>query len=149
MFDQVVFELRHGFHKSAVLFLRTEIKNRLDHGTVVPAAVKQHDLTATRKLLDITLKVPLALLHVGGFSQRHHAIVFFIHITGDTTDTTTLTCRVPTFDQDDHLLLLALQVFLQLNQFRLIRPQKYVVKITGITFIYQLPEFFVTLFEFF
>ena len=84
--DLIIFKTSHGLHESRILIFRTEVKNRFNHGAVVPAAVKQHDLTATGKLFDITLEIPLTQLHVRRFTQRDHTVMFLVHVTRESTN---------------------------------------------------------------
>ena len=72
-----------------------------DAGTVVPAAVEDHDLARCRKVLNVPLPEHLRFLAVRGSRKRHHAKHARAHAFGDGLDRSALARRVPTFEQDD------------------------------------------------
>ena len=72
-----------------------------DAGTVVPAAVEDHDLARCRKLLNVTLPEHLRFLAIRGSRKRHHAKHAWAHALGDGLDRSALARRVATFEQDD------------------------------------------------
>src|SRR5690554_5726080 len=69
---QIAFELRGLADELLVLCAGTETHDTLNPCPVVPGTIKQHDLPARRQMLDVPLKLPLALLDVSRLFQGNH-----------------------------------------------------------------------------
>src|SRR4029077_15695459 len=69
--------------KALVLFLGAEAHNVFDAGTVVPAAVEDHDFSGGRKMLHAALEKNLTLFPVGrrgeGHGSKHARAYLFSH----------------------------------------------------------------------
>ena len=71
--DEHLLEHRRLLQEGVGLGFTAVAHDPFNAGTVVPAAVQQHDFAGRRQMRHITLKVPLRALSVGGLGQRHHA----------------------------------------------------------------------------
>ncbi|MNV55415.1 hypothetical protein D3C71_1476450 [compost metagenome] len=116
---QMALELRRLAHEILVLAIRAKTHHPLHTGTVVPAAVKQHDLARRGQVLHIALKIPLPALELRWFLQRHHARASWIQMLHETLDGAPLACGITPFKQDHHALTRGLDPALQLEQFHL------------------------------
>ncbi len=86
-------------------------------------AIEEHHLSASWKMNDIPLEVPLSLLFLRRLAQRHDAVSLLVHVPRDSSDSPTFSGRVPTLKENDHRNGLFLQVALQFEEFDLIRPE--------------------------
>src|SRR6202041_2026555 len=58
-------EVGYGSEEVLVFLVGAKAHHPFDASAVVPAAVKQHDLAAGRKMLNVALEIPLAALALG------------------------------------------------------------------------------------
>lgn len=75
IFLEHALEQNNLLHKELVFPRRTKAHHRLDHGAVVPAAVKENDLPRVREFFHIALKVPLARFLLAGFGQGEDSVI--------------------------------------------------------------------------
>ena len=73
----------------------------LDAGAVVPAAVKDDDLSARRQMRDVALNIDLCLLALGWGRQGDQPEDTGAHPFDDPPDDATLAGRIASFE-DDH-----------------------------------------------
>ena len=120
---QITLESHHTPHEIIVFLLGTETEHALHHGTVVPAAIKQHDFTGPGKLGNVFLVVPLGLLFLGRFTQGDDAVVLLVHVARYPPNGSALARGIPALEQYDHATALFLQITLDLQQLGLKRLQ--------------------------
>src|SRR6516164_5323246 len=101
------------------LLIGGEAHHALDAGAVVPGAVEQHDLAASRQMRDIALEVPLRALALVGCGKGGDAADPGIEALGDALDHAALAGGVAALEEDDHLELVVLDPILELDQFAL------------------------------
>lgn len=126
---QILFEPRNPLHEVPVLLFSTELEYRLHHCPVVPAAVEDDDFSASRKLRDVFLEIPLAALFLARFAQGDDTIVPRVHVKSDALDGPALTGRVTPFEQDDHAPVVFFQLLLELDQLSLVWLQLFLLAI--------------------
>ena len=102
----------------------------LDTRTVVPATVKQHDLTGRRKVRHITLKVPLCFFPVTGCRQRHGTHHPRIQSLRNALDDAAFTRRVAPFKKNNHAVARMRHPILQFNEFALQTQQLTEIRLT-------------------
>ena len=102
-----------------MLLLCAKPHDILDASAIVPAAVKQDDLTSGREMLHIALHVHLGLLPLRGCRQGHDAEDTGAHPFGDRLDRPALTGGVAPFEDDDNPQPLVFHPVLELAEFRL------------------------------
>jgi hypothetical protein len=107
-------------HEVPVLLLSAEAHNGLDHGAVIPTAVKQHDLAGMGEVLDVALHVQFSQLIFSWLAQGDHAIVLLIHVARDAPDCAALPGGVTPVKEDDHLATGGLEMGLQTDEFPLV-----------------------------
>ena len=89
-----------------VFLVGAEAHDPLDAGAVVPAAVEQHDLAASREMRDVALEVPLAFVRarwVRGARRRGNARIETLR---DPLDHAAFARGVAPLENDDELELL-------------------------------------------
>src|SRR5215469_4742375 len=64
-------EMGNGFEEFLGLGLGAKAHHALDPGTVVPAAIEQHDFTLGRKMGDVALEIPGMLVALARRTERH------------------------------------------------------------------------------
>jgi hypothetical protein len=122
--------------KPAVLLGGTQTHDPLDTGTVVPAAVKQHDLPGGRQLLDIPLEVPLSPLPFGGDRQSRDAGHARVEVLRDPLDRAALSRRVASLEDHDDPFALGTHPFLQNDEISLQTKELLLVH----AFLHQFPS---------
>ena len=128
---QHLLELRHRAEELLVFLVGAEAHHPLDAGAVVPAAVEQHDLAASRQMRDIALEIPLAALAIVRRGQRHGAADARIETLRDALDGAALARRVPPLEDHHQLVLLGDHPVLELDQLALQAQQLLEIKPTG------------------
>src|SRR6185437_682455 len=91
----------------------------LDTGAIVPGAVEQHDLAASRQMRDIALEIPLRALALARRRERGDAADPRVEALGDALDHSALAGGVAALEDHDHLELVVLDPILQLDQLAL------------------------------
>src|SRR5262249_27362720 len=118
-FDDMLFEIRRELEEALVLVIAAEAHHTLDPGAVVPAAIKDDDLPAGRKMLHVALNEHLTLLTVGRRRQGDDAEDARAHLFGERANRAALSRAIAAFEDDDDALLLLLDPLLQVAQLRL------------------------------
>src|SRR5262249_26868853 len=125
--DNEQLELGADFEETAILLLRAEAHDMFDAGSVVPAAVEDHDLARGGKVRDIALQIQLSFLAIGRRRQRPRAEPPWAHPLRDGFDRPALAGGVTPFEDDDdaeavvpHPILQRTELDLQFAQFRFI-----------------------------
>ena len=107
---------RHHLEKRLDIFFCAEAHHPFDTGAVVPASIKDHDLTGRGQVADITLEVDLRLLTLGRLWKSHDTK----HTRADTLcngfDGAALPCSVTSLEKDADLQVLVDCPQLQLHQ---------------------------------
>ena len=75
----------------------------------------------------ITLEIPLGLLPVGRLSQSHDSGFTWRQMLGEMLDGPVLSCGIPSLKNDEDLLVLLDQMFLEFDEFDLDFPEILVV----------------------
>ena len=109
----------------------TELHHTLDTGAVVPAAVKQHNLSGRRKTLDVTLPVHLGFLSFGWRRQRLHPEHAGADPFGDAFDDTAFAGRVTPLEDDNNLEPLFFDPVLQFDQLGMQLEQRRFILFSG------------------
>src|SRR5262249_32626749 len=82
-------------------FLAHKSHDVLDTGTIVPAAVKDHDFACCRELLDVSLGKHLSLLPLRRRGEGDNSEDPWTYPLGHSPDGAAFTCRVASFEQYD------------------------------------------------
>src|SRR5262249_37181257 len=114
----------NGVEELLQLLRRAEAHHPLDAGAVVPAAIKQNDLAAGRKMRDVTLEVPLRALALARRRQGGDAADARIEPLGDALDDAALAGGIAALEDHDDLELVVLHPVLQLDQLAL-QPEQF------------------------
>ena len=114
--DDELLDAGAEFEKALVLLGRAEPHDMLDAGTVVPAAVEDHDLAAGRKPVEVALHVHLRLLAVGRRRQCDDAEYPGAHPLGDRLDRAALARGVTALEHDDRAFAGLLDPVLQVAE---------------------------------
>ena len=85
--------------------LAAEAHDAFDAGTIVPAAVEQHDFAAAGQMGNVALEIPLAAFALGRRRQGHCAADARIEPLGDAFDHAALARSVAALEQHHHLQL--------------------------------------------
>ena len=97
-------------------FLGGEAHHPLDAGTVVPAAIEDHDLAGRRQVRKIALHIHLRLFALGGRGERDDAEHARAHPLRDRLDRAALAGAVAPLEDDADLEALLLHPLLQLDE---------------------------------
>src|SRR6185437_3192604 len=116
---QHALELGHGVEELLDLLLGRKAHHALDTGAIVPGAVEQHDLAASRQMRDIALEIPLRALALARRRERGDAADPRVEALGDALDHSALAGGVAALEDHDHLELVVLDPILQLDQLAL------------------------------
>ena len=111
--DDVLLECGTHLQKALVLFLGAEAHHMFHAGTVVPAAIEDHDFSGRGKMSEVTLYVDLGLLAVGGRRQRYEPEGARADALGQGADRSALAGSVAAFEDDDDPLAGRLDPVLQ------------------------------------
>src|ERR1700741_878469 len=98
----------------AVLRLRAEAHDPLHTGAVIPAAIKQNDLPASRQMADVSLEVPAGALALARGGQRRDPGDPRVEISGHPLDGAALAGSIPSLEHRHHARRLSSNPFLQL-----------------------------------
>jgi len=128
---QLTLKQRRLLEERARLRLAAKAHHPLDPGAVVPAAVKQADVPGRRQVGYVTLKVPLALLGLAGFAQRHHAALARVQAGQHGIDHAGLARGVSAFEQHQHPLPRGLHPARHAHQLQLQRRQSRLIGLTA------------------
>src|SRR5262252_2925244 len=101
--DQHAFELRTRSQEFGILFLCAKSHDMLDASSVVPTAVKQHDLAGAGQVGNIALEVPLGPLRLRGLGQRDVPAASWIERLGDALDRSPFASCVSAFKDNNKL----------------------------------------------
>src|SRR5262252_3121613 len=85
-----------------------------DAGAVVPAAIEDHDLARSRKLLDVALHEHLRLFSVRRSGKRRHAKHARAHALADGLDGSALAGGIASLEHDDDARSLVFDPILQM-----------------------------------
>ncbi len=121
------FEFRAGAEELAVLLFSAEAHDALDAGPVVPAAVEEDHLAAGRKVLHVTLEIPLRRFPVGRRRQCRDARDARAQTLGDALDAASLAGGVAAFEDHHDLEFLELDPLLQLDELDLQLGERFFV----------------------
>src|SRR5262249_14237165 len=88
----------------------------LDAGTIVPAAVKDHDFTARGELLDVTLHEQLSLLSFTRCRECHNSEHSRAHSFGNRPDGSAFSASVATFKHNNDAQSLLFDPILQMAE---------------------------------
>src|ERR1700743_3585561 len=91
----------------------------LDARPIVPGSIKKDDLTLSRKLLDVTLKIPLASFGVRRFGESNNPCSPGIEVFGKPLNRSTLTRGIPSFEDQHEAFADFLNPRLHLDEFNL------------------------------
>src|SRR5690242_17470654 len=127
--DDEFLDLRGQFEEALVFFLVAEAHDVLDPCPVVPAAVKDHDLSRSGKELDIALHEQLRLLTVRGGGQRDHADYARADTFGQSLDGPSLSGGITSLEDDDDARPCALDPRLKIAEIDLKLAQFPVVEL--------------------
>ena len=116
-FDDRLLHLRRDFEKALHLVHRAEFHHPLDAGAIVPAAIKDDDLAAGRKMPHVSLDIHLRLFPLGRRGQRDDAEDARADALGDRLDDPALAGAVAALEHDADLETLGDDPELQLDQF--------------------------------
>src|ERR1700753_4025252 len=112
-----MFEFGHDLQKTFRLFLRAEAHHSLNPSAVVPAAVKDHDLSGGRKMCYIALRIHLRFLAFGRRGQRNQMKYPWTDTLNHRLDRPTLTCAVASLEDNADFQFLMDDPPLQFDQF--------------------------------
>ena len=124
---QQLFEHRRLAQELLVFGFAAITHHPFNTGTVVPAAVHQHDLAVGGKMRGVTLEVPLRGFTVGGLGQRHHPALARVEMLADGLDRAALASCIAAFEQHQQALPAVLHPARHCGQFQLQRQQQFVV----------------------
>ena len=105
------------------MLLRTKSHHRFNQSAIVPAPVKQNNLSGIREMFDIAFDMQFCFLVFIGFAQGHHVISFFIHIAGYPADGPAFARGIPAIEKDHHFFPGSFKMALHFDKLRLVRFQ--------------------------
>ena len=129
------FELRAGGVELLDLFVGGEAHHLLHAGTVVPAAIKDHDFTGAGEMLHIALEIPLTFLLIGRRTQGHNTATAWVQRFGESLDRTTFASGIAAFKQHNHAKACGLHPVLHLHQLGLQLRQFFLVNLLAQPFV--------------
>ena len=88
-------------------------------GSVVPAAIEQHEFFGDGQVRHIALEVPASSLPVRWPAERHDTCLTRAQVLHDALDAAVLAGGIPAFEHDQNLVAAANEVALQFDQFDL------------------------------
>lgn len=137
--DQIVFvqemlELWDLPHEFVILLLGAEPHHGLNDRPVVPAAVKEDNLSGVGQNFDVPPEIPLASLYFGRFRQCYYPGCSWIQMLFEPLDGSTLTGSIPPFKNYGNAHLLLRNPFLEVDELRL--------QLTKLCFVFQLSDCF-------
>src|SRR6516164_195289 len=114
--DQHFFEEGARSHELLVFLFCAEAHDALNAGAVVPAPVKQNDLTGRGQFRHISLEIPLPALPLGRSGERDDAADAGIQRICNALDDPTLARCVPPLEDDAHLETVVPHTLLHLDK---------------------------------
>ena len=141
-FDDRLLELRRDFEKALDLLHRAELHHALDAGAIVPAAIKDHDLAASRKMPHVSLDVHLRLFPVGRRGQRDDAENARADAFGDRLDDPALAGAVAALEHDADLKAFGDDPELQFHEFSM-QPGQFALVTLVVEFLPPFRAFFI------
>src|SRR6516162_9590946 len=117
--DQHFFEEGARSHEVLIFLFCAEAHDALNAGAVVPAPVKQNDLTGRGQFRHISLEIPLPALPLGRSGEGDDAADAGVQRICNALYDATLARCIPPLEDDAHLEAIVPHIFLQLNQFDL------------------------------
>src|SRR5579864_2474970 len=108
--------MRSGFEEFLGLGLGVKTDYTLDPGTVVPAAIEQHDLALRRKVGDVALEIPRVLVALARRTKRHDPRVARAHMLDDALYGPVFAGGVAALEDDEGALAMLNQVPLELHE---------------------------------
>ena len=116
---QHLFEFRHGAEKLFVFVIIAKAHDALNASTVVPAAIKQHDLACGGQMRHVALKVPLCAFTVVGSGQGSHPANAGVQALRDALDDAAFAGCISAFKQNHNAMAMGHHPVLQLDEFAL------------------------------
>jgi len=123
-------ELGRGSEKFFAVRFRAEPHDPLHAGTIVPAAVEQHDFAGRRQMGNVALEIPLRALALGGSRKRHHLAGSRVEPLGHTLDDAALAGGIAALEKHHHLEPLMYHPILQLDELALQPQQLLEIEVT-------------------
>ena len=100
-FDHHFFEDWSLPKEDSMLFIGAKPHDPFDAATIIPRAVKEHDFAGRRKVLNVTLEIPLAQFAVLWLIEGYDAATTRIEVFAKPLNGPTFACGVATFKDDD------------------------------------------------
>jgi hypothetical protein len=124
---KLLLETGSEIEETLIFCVTAETHDLLHSKPVVPTSVEEHHLTASRKVRDIPLEIPLGSLAVRWCRGCNGSYDARIEASGDGLDGSTFTGRISPFENDDDSQRLIDYPRLELGEFRLEVAQLRVV----------------------
>src|SRR6185369_11144643 len=117
--DDVFFDFRRQLQEALISLLADKAHHVLNAGTVVPAAVEDHDFSGRRKMLDVALEKQLALLPLRRRGQGNDPEYPWADSFGDRPNGAAFAGCIAAFEGNNDSQALFLNPLLQMTEFDL------------------------------
>src|SRR4029077_9359963 len=98
----ILFPGRTYLEESIIIFIRTKSHHSLHAGPVIPTAIENDNFTCCRKMFEITLKIYLSALPLGGSRESNHPKYPMAHPLRDSLDSPAFPGRVSAFKKNNN-----------------------------------------------